>query len=463
MLNTHNKIPSHIFREYDIRGIYPHDLTDDTAYQIGRAFSVYIRTTLKKKEIHLSVGRDIRLSSASLKDSLINGLLQSGINVTDIGECPTPLQYYSINRLKTDGGVMITGSHNPPDYNGFKLSIGEQTIYGRDIQKLRRIIEEGDFLTAERTGSLETFDIISEYSVFMKASFGSLDGIKVVVDSGNGTGGIVAPQIMRSLGAEVIELFSEPDGTFPNHHPDPVVPEYIKEMRDTVRREKAHLGIGFDGDADRIGVVDEDSEPVWGDRLMIIFSRDLLREDPGASIIGEVKCSQTLYDDIEHNGGKPIMWKTGHSLIKKKMKEEGALLAGEMSGHIFFADRYYGYDDAIYASLRLLEIIKKSGPPYGIKKLLRDIPQTTSSPEIRFDCPEEKKFKIVEAMKKDFSNYPSITIDGIRVNFPKGWGLIRASNTQPALVLRFEADTVENLQKIESTVRTRLNEVLSRK
>ncbi len=271
----------------------------------------------------------------------------------------------------------------------------------------------------------------------------------------------VAPEIMKRLGADVIELYSEPDGRFPNHHPDPVVLDYIKDLRQTVVEKKAHLGIGFDGDADRIGVVDETGEPVWGDRLMIIFSRDVLGTNPGAKIIGEVKCSKVMYDEIERLGGVPIMWKTGHSLIKKKMKEEGALIAGEMSGHLFFADRYFGYDDAIYAALRLLEVIKKQGPPYEIGTLLRDIPRTFSTAEIRFDCPDDKKFKVVEAMKEEFKEYPSTTIDGIRITFPDGWALLRASNTQPALVMRFEATTEERLKEIEKLVRGKLEKVLS--
>ncbi len=452
-----------IFRKYDIRGVYGDDLTDEIAYLIGRAFATYIKQVLNKKDIKLSVGRDVRLSSPSLKESLLNGLIDSGVDVVDIGVCPTPLQYFSLYRLEVDGGIMITGSHNPPEYNGFKLSVGKQTIYGDAIQEIKRIIEDeliSGRVEGGKKGREEEFDIISEYINFMVEGFQSFEGLRVVVDSGNGTAGLVAPEIMKRLGADVIELYSEPDGRFPNHHPDPVVLDYIKDLRETVRKEKAHLGIGFDGDADRIGVVDEKGEPVWGDRLMIIFSRDILKNHPGATIIGEVKCSQCMYDDIKRNNGTPIMWKTGHSLIKKKMKEEGALLAGEMSGHIFFADRYYGYDDAIYAALRLAEIVKNSGKPFGIKKLLEDIPSVVSTPEIRFDCPDDKKFKIVEAMKEAFSDYPGSTIDGIRINFPDGWALIRASNTQPALVMRFEANTDKALKEIEKMVRGKLEEIM---
>jgi len=452
-------VNNHIFREYDIRGVYGKDLIDETAFIIGRAFASHLRKNLDRQNMKVSVGRDVRLSSTVLKDNLIRGLVESGIDVVDIGECPTPLQYYSIYRLHTDGGIMITGSHNPPEYNGFKLSVGKQTIYGDDIQGIKRIIEERAFADVNGIGTIETFNVIDDYIDFMLSRFHSFDGVKVVVDSGNGTAGMVAPKILKSLGAEVSELYSEPDGRFPNHHPDPVVLENIKDLRQAVVG-RAHLGIGFDGDADRIGVVDEDGEPVWGDRLMIIFSRDLLKDNPKATIIGEVKCSQCLYDDIVRNGGKAIMWKTGHSLIKKKMRDEGALLAGEMSGHIFFADRYYGYDDAIYAALRLMEIVKKSGQSYGIKKLLKDVPEVVSTPEIRFDCPDSKKFKVVDEMKKVFVNYPQMTIDGIRINFSGGWALIRASNTQPALVMRFEAETKKKLLTIEKMVKEKLEKIL---
>ena len=460
-----------IFRKYDIRGIYGEDLTDEVAYLIGRAFARYLKQVLNKDRIKLSVGRDVRLSSTSLKNALVRGLTDSGVDVVDIGICPTPLQYFSLYRLEVDGGVMITGSHNPPEYNGFKLSIGRETIYGDAIQEIRKIIEDewkGGRVDAEMRervdegmkARVEEFDIIREYIDFMVENFTSFEGLRVVVDSGNGTAGLVAPEIMKRLGAEVIELYSEPDGRFPNHHPDPVVLDYIKDLRETVVREKAHLGIGFDGDADRIGVVDEEGRPVWGDMLMIIFSRDILKQRKGAKIIGEVKCSKVMYDEIEKAGGVAIMYKTGHSLIKKKMKEEGALLAGEMSGHLFFADRYFGYDDAIYASLRLLEILKKSGKPYSLKRLLQDVPRMHSTPEIRFDCPDNIKFNVVERLKTHFKDYPSNTIDGIRINFPDGWALVRPSNTQPALVLRFEASTEGRLREIERMVREKLQSVL---
>ena len=463
-----------IFRQYDIRGIYGKDLTEEVAFLIGKAFISLIKKETGKTPKKISVGRDVRKSSKSLRDALVRGITESGTNVVDLGVCPTPLQYFSLFRLSVEGGIMITGSHNPPEFNGFKLSIGKDTIYAEKITELKKIIETGKFIENKKAGSIENHDIITDYINFMLERFPSFKGIKLVIDSGNGTAGIVAPEIFKRLGAEVIELYSEPDGNFPNHHPDPVVMENIKQLQEMVVREKANFGIGFDGDADRIGVVDEQGTPVWGDKLLIIFSKDILKEHPEAKILGEVKCSQIMYEEIKKSGGIPIMWKTGHSLIKNKMKEEGALLAGEMSGHIFFKDKYFGYDDAIYASLRLTEIIKKAGKPYGIKKLLQGLKQMYSTPEIRIKCPDEKKFQVVEIIKEHFKNFDCNFIDGARINFnitkrfseakqegAKGWALIRASNTQPALVLRFEAETEDDLKYIQSTVNEKIFNVFN--
>ncbi|MEK6528745.1 MAG: phosphomannomutase/phosphoglucomutase, partial [Nitrospirota bacterium] len=442
----------------DIRGVWGKDLTDETAEIIGRAFASYLLKSFKKDKAKVTVGRDARLHSPAIRDNLIKGLNNSGIDVIDLGMCPTPLQYYSLFKLPVDGGVMITGSHNPPEFNGFKLSVGRETLFGDTIQDIRKIIEAKDFRSG--SGTVESYPVIEDYIDFLKDKFQDLSGIKVVIDSGNGTAGLVAPKILNMLGADVVELYSEPDGRFPNHHPDPVVKKNLAALIAKVKETKSHVGIGYDGDADRIGAVDEDGGIIWGDSLMIIFSRDILKEHPGAKIIGEVKCSQTLYDDIAAHGGMPIMWKTGHSLIKEKLNKEQALLAGEMSGHLFFADRYFGYDDAIYASLRLLEIIKKTGKPYSVKSLLKDAPRMTSTPEIRFDCPDEIKFKIVEMAKEAFKEYPAVTIDGIRIKFDDGWALIRASNTQPALVLRFEAKNAEKLAEIKNFVETRLKKIM---
>jgi phosphomannomutase/phosphoglucomutase len=451
-------IEPRIFRQYDIRGVWGQDLTEEAVGAIGRAFSVYLKDNLKREPITVTIGRDARLSSPGMFEILSGALRESGINVIDVGMCPTPLQYFSLFHLDVQGGIMITGSHNPPEFNGMKLSLGRETLFGEKIQEIKRIIESGAGTSG--SGTLSTHDIVSDYKEYVKGKIGRLDGIKAVVDAGNGTGGLTGPDIMRALGAEVVELYCEPDGTFPNHHPDPVVLENIKDLVARVKSDNAHLGIGYDGDADRIGVVDEDGGVVWGDRLMIIFSRDILKDRAGATIIGEVKCSQTLYDDVEAHGGKPVMWKTGHSLIKKKMKEEKAMLAGEMSGHIFFADRYFGYDDAVYASLRLMEILAKAGKPYSVKKLLEGVPESYSTPEIRVDCPDEVKFGVVEKVKASFKDYPVIDIDGVRVNFPDGWGLIRASNTQPALVLRFEATSPEALKRIQGFVEGELKKVI---
>lgn len=448
-----------IFREYDIRGIWGKDLTSEVVQSIGKAFAVYLKKNTGKERPKISIGRDVRHSSPEACENLINALISSGIDVIDIGTCPTPLQYFSLFTLPVDGGIMITGSHNPPEFNGLKLSAGKNTLYGREIKEIKHIIERGE--TTSNGGTVEKYNIIRPYIEYIKSQYKHVkfNGIKVVVDAGNGTAGLVLPELLRILGCEVIELYCEPDGDFPHHHPDPVILENLKDLIATVKQNKAHLGIGYDGDADRIGVVDEHGEVIWGDKLMILFARDILRKHSGAIIIGEVKCSQTLYDDIKAHGGKPIMWKTGHSLIKSKMRETNALLAGEMSGHIFFADKYFGYDDALYASARLLEIISKAGSPYALSTLLSDVPKTVSTPEIRKECPDEIKFKVIEKMRDAFKGYPVVDIDGMRINFEKGWGLIRASNTQPALVLRFEASDDSSLKEIKGFVESRLQEV----
>jgi phosphomannomutase/phosphoglucomutase len=451
-------IDSTIFRQYDIRGIWGKDLTAGVAELIGKAFGTHIIRTLGKQSATLTVGRDVRLSSGPISGNLIRGLLSTGADVVDIGECPTPVQYFSLYHLAADGGIMITGSHNPPEYNGFKMSVGRETIYGDSIQEIKRIIEEGSFCSG--SGRLKSRSVLDDYSGFLQKGFPGLAGIRVVADAGNGTAGIVAPSIMKGLGVDVVELFCDPDGNFPNHHPDPVVEENLAAMISEVKRSGADLGIAYDGDADRLGVVDAEGEIIWGDRLMVIFSRDILRENPGARIIGEVKCSQLMYDDIRKNGGTPVMWKTGHSLIKKKMREEKALLAGEMSGHIFFADRYFGYDDAIYASLRLLEILWKNGRPFSLRRLLSGLPEVCSTPEIRMDCDDALKFGITEKIKKAFPGHEVNTTDGARITFDNGWALVRASNTQPALVLRFEAADAASLQSIRNLVEGKLASIM---
>ncbi|MFY9726924.1 MAG: phosphomannomutase/phosphoglucomutase, partial [Bryobacteraceae bacterium] len=384
---------------------------------------------------------------------LVHGLRAAGCDVTSIGAAPTPLLYYSVQHLAADGGVMITGSHNPPEFNGFKTVLGAGTIYGEAIQEIRRMIETGDL--DRGAGSETTADVATPYVEEVAAQFHFPRRIRVVVDAGNGTGGPAMHRILARLNVEAEELFFEMDGRFPNHHPDPTVPRNLETLIARVRETKADLGIAFDGDADRIGAVDERGSILYGDQLMILYAREILARKPGATFIGEVKCSQLLYDEIASRGGHPIMWKTGHSLIKAKMKESHAVLAGEMSGHMFFADRYYGYDDALYAACRLMEIVANSGRP--LSSHLADLPRTVTTPEIRFDCPDEIKFEVVRLAAAELrGRHQTVDVDGARVLFADGWGLVRASNTQPVLVMRFEAKTPELLaqyrREVESVV-----------
>ncbi|MBI5887623.1 MAG: phosphomannomutase/phosphoglucomutase [Deltaproteobacteria bacterium] len=456
-----------IFREYDIRGEYGKDLTPETAELIGRAYAVYVRKTgLLKDPITVSVGRDVRLSSGALRDALIKGLAESGVNCIDIGECPTPLQYFSMHMLDVDGGVMITGSHNPPEYNGFKVSIGKETIHGREIQRLKDVINNeviGKPAPDADTGNVETFDIVTRYVDYVAGKFKLPKlqrPVKVAIDCGNGTAGPVAPQLLKRLGCDVVELFSAPDGRFPNHHPDPTVEKNLAALIDAVKKEKADFGIAYDGDADRIGAVDENGGVIWGDKLMLLFAKDILETTPGAVIVGEVKSSQVMYDEIKKSGGVPVMWKTGHSLIKAKMKEVKAALAGEMSGHIFFADRWFGFDDAIYSSCRAVEILARkraADPAFKFSALLSGIPRTCATPEIRVDCPDNLKFQAIEKLSaaigggtEEFKIKDIIRIDGLRVNFEGGWALVRASNTQPVLVMRFEASDEALISKAKA-------------
>ena len=456
-----------IFREYDIRGIVAHDLGPDVVERIGRAYA----TLARARGVHnVTVGRDGRLTSPALRNHLVAGLTRSGVNVLDLGLCATPLLYFSLFSCDVDGGIMITGSHNAAEYNGFKMCIGREALYGADIQELQVIYESGEF--ASGSGMVLTQSIIPEYLKFLQEHFSLLrgQGLRVVIDCGNGAASLFAKEALEQLGCDVIGLYCDLDGHFPNHHPDPTVLDNLKDLIKKVKETGADVGIGYDGDADRIGVIDEQGQIMWGDRLLLLFARDVLDDHPGCSIISEVKASQGLYDDIQKQGGRGIMWKTGHSIIKAKMKEEKALLAGEMSGHLFFADRYYGYDDAIYASCRLIEILVKRKKP--LSALLADIPQTVVTPEIRVDCPDDQKFSLVEIVKNRLKHAANtqnsktsvlpirdiITIDGIRVRFDEGWGLIRASNTQPALVLRFEASSQNHLTQIQAYLEGQLSE-----
>ncbi len=455
---------SGIFREYDIRGVVGTELTPALAEKIGRAYgSLAVRAGAKA----VAVGRDGRTSAMQMREALLKGLLGCGLDVVDIGVCPTPLLYYALFTLPVGGGVMITASHNPPEYNGFKLCLGKDSMHGAAIQALKDDIDKGQFETGQ--GKVSEHPIIPDYMAYIKKSFAHVKAgtLHAVVDCGNGMGGLVGPDALRMLGCRVTGMYEDVDGRFPNHDPDPTVADNLQDLIKKVRETKADVGIAYDGDADRIGAVDEHGDILWGDKLLVLYARDVLQSKPGSTIISEVKASQILYDDIQRRGGRPIMWKTGHSLIKAKMKTEHAALAGEMSGHMFFADRYFGYDDAIYASCRLIEILAKADQP--LSALLADLPATSVTPEIRVDCPDEVKFdlvkKVTASLKKRAKSGNStpglairkvITIDGIRVVFEDGWGLIRASNTQPALVLRFEASSPDRLTAIRALIETEL-------
>ena len=444
-----------IFREYDIRGTADRDLAAPISIRLGQAVGTYLK---REGRSRITLARDCRLSSERLASEVGRGLLMTGLEVIDIGVVPTPLLYFSLHHFEdVDGGVMITGSHNPADYNGLKVSSGKTTIHGEEIQKIGRILEGADL--EQGSGGTESRQIEDPYRRMVRERIGPLSRpLKVVVDAGNGSASDLAPRIYRELGCEVVELFCEMDGSFPNHHPDPTVAENLEDLVAAVQQDGADLGIAFDGDGDRIGAVDDTGRILWGDELMILFSREILARHPGATIIGEVKCSMNLYRQIESHGGIGIMWKAGHSLIKAKMKETGAALAGEVSGHIFFADGFFGFDDATYAGARLLQLVADSGE--RISQLLEDVPLLYNTPEIRVDAPESEKFEIVRRLQEYFSrHYETVTVDGVRVLFEDGWGLVRASNTQPALVLRFEASSPDRLEEIRSIVESKLEEV----
>jgi len=449
-------IPMHVFREYDIRGLVANELTPEFAEQLGRGFGRFL---LEKDPAAQSIvlGRDHRVSSPGLASAFSRGVRSYGVEVISIGVVPTPVSYFAAHVLPVDGLCMITGSHNPPEYNGFKVGIGKSTLAGSEVQELKGHVAEAR--DGGRSARESVHDIIVPYIHFVVESLGmTLRPIRVVCDAGNGTGGLVGPRLLRALGHHVIELFCNLDGTFPNHHPDPTVEANLRDLQKKVAECKADLGIAWDGDADRLGAIDENGSILWGDQLMILFSRDVLAERPGATIVGEVKCSQTLYDDIEKHGGRAIMWKAGHSLIKSKMKEEHALLAGEMSGHIFFRHRYFGFDDGIYSAARLLELVARDGRP--LSKMLEGVPRMYASPEIRFDFPEEKKFRAVELAKERLRKHgKTIEVDGVRVIVEGGWGLVRASNTQPLLVLRWEATSEAQLREIQRLIEGTVQEI----
>jgi phosphomannomutase/phosphoglucomutase len=446
-------IPANIFREYDIRGLAETELTNEAMFAIGRAFGSKLRGENKKK---VSLGYDLRKSSVRIFKALSEGLVASGIDVLDLGLVPTPVVYFSVSHLGLDGGMCITGSHNPPEYNGLKLHLSDRPFYGQEIQELKQIIDAGNFVTEK--GSLRKQEILEAYKSYVFGIFTKQRRLKVVLDAGHGMAGLTAPDLFKKLGHEVIELYTNLDSNFPDHHPDPSVPHNLEDLQKKVLETKADLGIAFDGDADRIGVVDEKANVIAGDQILLLYARAILKRKPGSVIIGDVKCSKTVYDDIAKHGGKPVMWKTGHSLIKAKMKETHAELAGEMSGHMFFKDRWFGFDDAVYAACRMLEIAAESTAP--LSSMLSDLPKMVSTPEIRVDCPDDKKFEIVrqavEAFKK---SYKVVDIDGARVEFPDGWGLVRASNTQPVLVMRFEATSDKRLSEIRKLVEDQIKKL----
>ena len=444
-----------IFREYDIRGIADVDLTTEGVTGLGCALGTFLR---RRGATRVMLGRDVRLSGPRLRDALRNGLTSVGCDVLDLEMVPTPVLYFSVYHFKADAGVMITGSHNPPDYNGFKTMLGHGTIHGQEIQEVYRHLIESDFEVGE--GQSKTVDAVTPYVEEVSKQFRFQRRVKVVFDAGNGAAGDTLRRLLSHLNVDAVEMYFEPDGHFPNHHPDPTIEENLAGLRKKVATTGAELGIAFDGDVDRIGAIDEKGDVIWGDMLMLIFGRDILSRKPGATFIGEVKCSQVMYDELKRLGGNPVMYKTGHSLIKAKMKETKAELAGEMSGHMFFADRYYGFDDALYAACRLIEIVAASGRPLSAQT--DGLPKMVCTPELRIDCPDERKFAVVQSVKEHYQKLkPTIDIDGVRVLFDQGWGLVRASNTQPVLVLRFEAATPELLQQyrdeVEAVVHDKLN------
>ena len=452
-------IATHVFREYDVRGLVTNELTPAFAFSLGRGYGAYLLEQTHGGAQAVVLGRDHRPSGVLLSAEFSRGVRSHGLDVLDIGVVPTPLVYFAAQILPVDGLCMITGSHNPPEYNGFKIGVGKSTLAGHEVQAMKQWVLKADAGTMgvvpgarALEGRVVPFDAVTPYLATIVQTIGKAPRpLKLVCDAGNGTGGIIGPRLLRALGHEVIELFCDLDGTFPNHHPDPTVEKNLLDLQNKVRETGADLGLAWDGDADRVGAVDEHGTIMWGDQLMILLSRDVLAQCPGAVIVGEVKCSQTLYDDIAARGGRPIMWKAGHSLIKAKMKEEHAMLAGEMSGHIFFKNRWYGFDDGIYSSARLADLLSRAGKP--ISQLFDGVPKTFASPEIRFDFSDEKKFQAVKLAQERLRAFgKTVEVDGVRVIVEGGWGLVRASNTQPLLVLRWEAQSEARLAEIASLI-----------
>ncbi|MCK4322316.1 phosphomannomutase/phosphoglucomutase [candidate division WOR-3 bacterium] len=446
------KVKDEIFRQYDIRGIADQDLTDEFAYHLGRAFGTHLK---RKNFTELVVGRDVRKSSPRLFESISKGIIETGCNIKDIGIVPTPLHYFSIFHFGLDGGITITGSHNPIEYNGFKMMKGKDTIYGEEIQELKKLIIEEDYENG--SGEIIEMDVIEEYIDYTSKLISPGRKLSIIMDPGNGTAGPVATKLFTRLGADVDCINCEPDGNFPNHLPDPTVLEYTEQLKNKVLERKADMGMGYDGDADRIGIVDEKGTLVYGDQLLGALTKQVLKERPGSQVLFDVKCSQGLVEWIEELGGKPVMWKTGHSLLKAKMKEIKCPIAGEMSGHIFIADNYYGFDDAIFVSARFYELVSKTDKK--VSEIIKEMPYYENTPEIRTDVTEDSKWKIVEDVREHFKKeYDTIEIDGVRILFDDGWGLVRVSNTQPVIVTRFEAKTKSRLNEIKNLVHNFIDE-----
>jgi phosphomannomutase/phosphoglucomutase len=441
-----------IFRQYDIRGIVNEDLNEEVLHTIGKAYGTFVRRNNKKT---VAFAGDARLTTPAYKKAFAEGLVETGCEVIDVGICASPVLYFAIWHLKTDAGVMITASHNPADYNGIKMNIGMASVFGDEIQDILKLIQNNDYVKG--SGSYKTFEgIIDIYSNYIIDNIKLARPVKCIVDAGNGVGGPILPNILRKLGCEVKEMYCEMDGTFPNHHPDPTIEAYMKNLTSEMKNGEYEVGLGLDGDADRIGVVDDQGKLLFGDQILNILARDYLSKNKGKTVLADVKCSKNLFDDIKKQGGVPLMYKTGHANIKNKMKADGIEFGGEMSGHMFLGDRYLGYDDAMYASCRIVEILSHS--KLKCHELLADQPKMYNTPEIRFDTVEETKFQVVDKVLNSFKQegHEVIDIDGMRINFPDGWGLIRASNTQPALVMRFEATTEARLNEIKEMVEARL-------
>lgn len=451
-------IPSNVFRQYDIRGNVGTELTDDFTFLLGRAFA---RLAASRGSKNIAVGHDCRHSSPGFAKALLDGISAEGSKATFVGMGPTPISYWSLFSFGFDACIHVTGSHNPPDMNGYKMCIGQMTISGPDIQEIKKIMLEIENTPAKPNSSLIGEKLVLndyiEYLIKSSKPFQGKRKLKIVVDAGNGVGGMIAVPVLKALGHEVTELYCDPDGDFPNHHPDPTVLKNITDLCAKVKEIKADVGMGFDGDADRLGIVDENGELIFADKIVLLYAREILKAVPGATIIGDVKCSSVLFNDIKKHGGKPLMWKTGHSLIKAKMKEVGAELAGEMSGHIFFKHRFFGFDCANYCATRFTEILTNTDKK--VSELLADVPLTVSTPEIQIKLTDESKFKVVDEIQKAFPDFKSSTIDGIRVEFEHGWGLVRSSNTQPVLVLRFEAENQKQLEEYQQIVTSRLDKI----